>query len=204
MQLYWWGTIPLEKPDNLVDLFFARAASRSRKHALRFIGDSLGRTGASVDTEPIELLRALWEWRMPRLSEACAAEGEAADAARGELAAFGVWFASGAFDVGWSLAQLRAVLQLTGRIEHEVEVIKYLGEISEESPGEAVACLAALDIVGGDDRWKAELWRGDAKAIIRRALRSPDPAVHAAARVLVNRWVALGWLDFRDLLDEPE
>ncbi|HEX6036787.1 hypothetical protein [Longimicrobium sp.] len=204
MQLYWWGTIPLEKPDNLIELFFAHAAPRARKHALRFVGDSLTATGSSVDAEPIELLRTMWEWRTRQLSEACAAEGEPADAARGELAEFGVWFASGAFDIAWSLAQLRAVLQLTGRIEHEVEAIKYLGDISEERPGDAVACLASLDIVGGDDRWKAELWRGEAKEIIRRALRSPDPAVHAAARVLVNRWVALGWLDFRDLLDEPE
>lgn len=47
-------------------------------------------------------------------------------------------------------------------------VVKYLREISEDHPGDAIACLASLDIVGGGDRWKAELWRDEAKEIIRR------------------------------------
>ena len=204
MQLYWGGAIPLEAPDNLVDALFTRGSPPARKHAMRFVGDSLGHTGTPVDSEPLQLLRALWEWRMPHLAVASAAEGDAAEAARDELAEFGVWFASRAFDLDWSLAQLLQVLRLTRRIEHEVEVVECLVEVSEDQPAEAVACLASIDIVGRDDHWITELWRADAKTIIRRVLRSPDQPTQAAARELVNRWVALGWIDFRDLLDEPE
>lgn len=206
LTLYWWGAILLEESTGLVAHFFAHADAARRRHAIHFAGFSLFHTDKPVAVEPIERLRRLWEWRFPQvegvLVSAEERDGEAARAARAELEEFGWWFASGAFDPAWALAQLERVLMLTGRVELDHAVAEQLEDLSGSHPAEVLRCLRAVDFTGNGERWSIHSWLERGPAILGRVLANGSDPVRAETRKLVNRIVAAGHLEFRALLNE--
>ncbi|MDQ3697043.1 MAG: hypothetical protein M3373_03320 [Gemmatimonadota bacterium] len=198
--LYWWGAVPLEAPDNLVEHFFAHADAARRVRALHYLGFSLYHTEKPVPDVPLRLLRELWAWRFARLRKA-ERDRSAAEAreARREMEEFGWWFASRAFDPGWALAQLEMVYSLIGIVEFESKVLEYLDELSVDHPAQAVACLAALDLRAGEP-WRLHPWIEHARAILANALARGNGTTTERAIEVINRLVANGYTDFRTLL----
>lgn len=199
MSLYWQGVIPLTGEPGLIREFFSTVPGELRKRAIHYVGWSLFRTEKPVPPEPLARLRELWEWRAAELEAQIAAD-VAADAARGEMAEFGWWFASRAFDLDWASPHLQAVLRRLGSTEWGQEVAEYLADVVDERPREVLATLGLFDPGGGGEVWSVDYWLEHAITILRRCLRDEDDAVRGAAAELINRWVAHGHLRLRELL----
>jgi hypothetical protein len=207
MTHYWHGRVTLDSPDGLVQAFFARADGRRRARAIHFIGwsltrgrDGAGKADAPVPAEVTGRLAVLWSWRLAT-AEAQMGTGDASPLARAELEEFGWWVASRVFEPRWALGMLARVLGLTGRTANDRFVVSYLAELASSAPEEVLACLDAYDIHGGAEPWRVHVWREEARAALRTLRANATPSVREAAGRLVNRWVAHGYIDFRELLD---
>jgi hypothetical protein len=207
MTLYWWGAADLTE-DGLVAFLFAHADPARRKHAIHYAGFSLYHTEKPVNEVPLNRLRRLWEWRLPELEALITAsgrtDGNAAMAARAELQEFGWWFAAGAFEPTWALAQLHRVLVLGGGVDFDQAVAERLAELAPGHPGAAIRCLSAVDFTGGSEPWSVSGWLEHARTVIEHALASQDGAVKTETRALVNRIVAAGHLEFRAFLNDQQ
>lgn len=214
VMLYWWGSIPLEDPDSLIALFFARADGSHRAHALQYVGRSLLNTVGPVDPAVLERLRLLWEWRArtfepaPRVGDAGTSgadpsvgeTGSASADARKEALQFGLWFASGAFESDWALTQLDEALRVAGNVEWSSRVAERLAVMANREPARAAACLLRVDFARSDDMWAHQRWLKHLPAILGPALASTEPTVVAVAHEVVHRVVAAGYTEHRVLL----
>jgi hypothetical protein len=109
---YWHGVLDLE-PDGLLERYFDRASASLCASTLDYVGHSLRQSGQypdQVGSEVVERLTKLWEWRMAAV-KASASIGDR----RGELSAFGDWFAFGSFTDEWALEWLLWILQQGSR-----------------------------------------------------------------------------------------
>jgi hypothetical protein len=198
MTLYWQGFLPLEGDEGLVGQFFSTVPDTLRKRAIHFIGWALFGTEDPVDQECVDRLRDLWDWRSERLFEQT--EGPDSEAVRKELFEFGWWFASRAFDLDWAFTHLQRILRLEGAVEWDHEVASYLRDLAQDRPRDVVDTLALFDPTGGGEIWKIRHWLEHARGILQQCLKDDDPGVRQSAVDLVNRWVAGGHLDLRELL----
>lgn len=205
MTLYWWGALDLHEADGLIPHFFRSARAELRRHAIEFVGYSLYHSEKPIPTEPLERLSRLWEWRSADLfatAQDRSVDGRtAAEIAKAELAVFGWWFASGAFDDEWALEQLRSVLSVTGRVELEHAAAERLAELSSQHALEAIRCLAVIDLTGGKEPWSVRSWIEHAETAIVNALKIGGESERAEALAVTNRLIAAGYIDFRRLLD---
>lgn len=92
MLLYWHGKISIDSEDLLIKAFFSKAPAKLRSEAIEFIGRNL-HGAQDVKPEVLNRLTALWEWRWSELKQ---------HRCDGEPVPFGIWFASGQFDLDWS------------------------------------------------------------------------------------------------------
>ncbi len=191
MTLYWWGDVDLAV-DSLVSRFFSLATDDLREHAMDFIGLSL----CGPETPPSEVLRRLqllWEARFDVAKARPESHIE-------ELSGFGWWFASGRFDYEWALRQLRAVVQLTRKIEPAHKVIERLADCVNMQP--LGSLLAFEEIVEADKQgWLVSLAREDAERLLRAALARDES--RASAVDVLHRLGAKGHSEFRNLLRPP-
>lgn len=202
MTLYWQGVIPLHGEPPLMYALFSAARAELRDRALHFVGWSLHHTEKPVASEPLERLRALWDWRAAALYERIS--NNPTDIARGELAEFGWWFASRAFEPDWALPRLQAVLRQLGTVEWDHDVAEYLAELVDQRTREVIDTLALFDPAGGRNgglSGNVQYWMEHARTILRRARVDEDAAIRASATELIHRWVAHGHIGLRDLLD---
>jgi len=191
MVLYWWGKLSLAE----LDPFFLRAPAQLRGHALSYVGRSLCSDPESLSPEGSALLRELWEWRRTEAAPATKAD------ARAELSAFGWWFTSKKFPEDWALQELTAVLGLTRWAEPYDAVLEHLAALAPQEAGLAVSLLAKM-VEGDHDGWAIRRgWRKAPRSILETALRSADQSARQAAEQLINRLGALGFLQYRDLLN---
>jgi hypothetical protein len=205
VSLYWWGAIPLHERDNLIEYFFLHADARRRSHAIQHIGYSLLHAKTEVDPNAVARLKELWNYRLPMLLEALE-EGAVerpsilrADA-RAELREFGWWFASGVFEPSWDLEKLELALKACGNVQVDHAVAERLAELAPAEPFRTASCVRAVDFTGGDEPWSVNSWIDRVRDILRPALESADPRSVEVGRDAVNRIVAAGYTQFRDLL----
>jgi hypothetical protein len=206
--LYWWDAVQLDQEDSLIVHLFARGDARRRAHALHHVGFSMYHRPGPVEQEVLIRLQRLWDWRAPALIEIVrsgrdAVGAAAVAAARKELETFGWWFACGAFDAVWSLERLESVLREVGSIEMEHAVAEQLSEVAPEHPLLAVTCLLHVDFTGGENPWSVRNWLEHLEAVIRAARASGDEDASRTARDVLNRVIAAGHTEHRDLLVEP-
>jgi len=189
MMRYWQGKLDLHDPEGILRRFYSKAPDIVRGHAIAFIGRSLKDTSGQIPDGILQRLRELWEWR---LSEAADADGE-------EVAAFGWWFISEAFDDEWLVANLREALRRVGKTEPAHMVVERLAHIADSFPLAAVECLSHM-VRGDEEGWGLHMWRDNAKAILATALASDNLEAREAAQTLAHELGARGNWHFRELL----
>lgn len=196
MTFYWRGKLSLDEPNGLISRFWIKAADSVRAHAVAYIGESLCHTDETVSPEILHRLIVYWERRV-------AAAKEAPDICRAEMAAFGHWFVSGKFDQLWAIRQLSVALKIAGEIHPDNMVVERLAALAVTMPEEAVSCLEAI-VRGDKEGWSIYGWSDHARAILVTACQSNNRKAVAAAADLIHYMGSRGYLDFRDLLPNPQ
>lgn len=192
MSLYWGGTIDFDTPAGLLDRFFVVASDEIRASAISFVGRAVADTDSSIPDELVGRLMALWERRLEAATEA------PGDHLR-ELAAFGWWFSCEWFDGAWALTQLLRVLELTGSVDVNHQVVKRLVEVSSSLPRETLRALRLI-IEGDTDGWGVLTWRNEAKSILTTGVAADDQDVVASAIDLIHWLVARGHREFSEVI----
>ena len=196
VQLFARSRIDLEDP--LLTGFFEEAAVSVRAAAIRDVGHGLGEiTGPPADTVE-DRLRDLWVYRL-----SAARENAKAEDPNEELAAFGLWFASGKFDAAWSLECFRETLELTnGRAASHWGVPKRLSALCEGYPQETVECLE-LAVFGASEAQQVLLLSEPVRVVLATALASSSDAAKAAAKRILDEVERRGLRGYEDLVSPP-
>jgi len=192
MGFYWRGKLLLEGP--LLMAFWEKAPDGLRGHAIEFAGQALKQTEGDISAKILDRLKQLWELRL-----AIAKKAQQPSDFEKEMAAFGWWFVSDKFDVGWAIAQLSESLGLVHKVEPAHMVLKHLASTVHTHPQESVECLRMIaeEVHKGWYLYYAS--RDHLREILAEALRHPTAADEA--RQVINYLGSRGFLEFRDLLD---
>lgn len=194
---YWRGHLDLSE-DGFIRRFFESADDDARAAALNLVGrsldDAFGNGKEAPPSDLIERLRALWKWRI----ETVTADGTA-DHARRELAQFGWWYGSGAFDPEWALPQLATATRLGGSPEGEHLALKQLVADVEAEPVLAVDALAEM-IRRDSERWLALGYRQEVGEVLRAAIKRGGATASERAIAIVHELGVQGFRDYRDVL----
>jgi hypothetical protein len=196
MVFYWLAALEFGAADRLLDDFYAHASDEIRGHAMWFIGISVAGWDDKAPPEIFVRLQDLFRRRLEAATSAASAE-----AFESELSNFGFWFTSQKFDERWSMDTLLAVLRLCKKATSEMDVMKRLAEVCPSYPVECVASLRLI-IEGDKEGWILIGVEGDARALLKEALRSNVPEASFAATRLIEELIAKGQFGFRTLLDE--
>ena len=188
MIAYGRGLIDLE-PDGLLVRFYEVATVDLRRHCLKFIGTSVSGE-RELPPAVVERLLRFWSWRRDELG------GHSDD----ELAGFGSWPASGAFDAEWSLIELEGVLKRVDNVDAAHELAKSLVAAAGDYPDISVRCLHLL-LQGDKQSWHIHAWRGEIREILVTASKQGAGVV---AREVIDWLGRNGHLEFRDLLDQVD
>jgi hypothetical protein len=189
MILFWHGKLDLE--DALLVHFFERAPDSLCGHALSFIGRELFNAKAEISASTLQRLKALWESRIHSAQSSTSSH-------ESEFSAFGWWFASGKFDDEWALTQLSASLRLADQTDAGHQVIRRLADLTSEFPEQVIDCLSQM-ITSDKGTLLGLVWREQVLSILTATINSTDLKAREKTVVLVNRLIALGHLEFRDL-----
>ena len=190
MEFYWRGKLSLEGP--LLMAFWEKAPDGLRGHAIEFVGQALKQTEGDISAEILDRLKQLWELRL-----VIAKKAQQPSDFEKEMAAFGWWFVSDKFDVGWAIAQLSESLQLVHQTDPEHVVLEHLARTVETHPVESAQCLRI--IAEGDRKgWALYAGRDHVRRILEVALR--NPTAREEAERIIHYLGSRGFLEFRDLL----
>ena len=189
---YWQGN--LSRDDPLLVEFFRLAPDALRAHVIGHVGHSLVDTSQPLAQQFSERLRDFWAWRLRTAQASGNVMGY-----RAELAQLGWWFGSRKLDDASALAQVRAVLVLTGHIEPDFQVGETLEAIAPSHLSDAVVCAARM-IEGSRHDWTLYGIRDHITAILKVALGSANVEAKATAERLVQYLVGRGHFEYRILL----
>jgi len=186
---FWFGRLRLDDHDRLLRRFYERVPAAVATELLWTIGRSLNAL-EKPDPGLVARLCALWEFRV---------EAARHGADPSELTEFGWWFAAGAFDDAWSLAQLLAALSLAGRVEAERPVLARLAELT---PTHTQTCLAVLErwLRQGSTPWRLTQTVDSMRQILTVGLAGDHTAVHTS-RTIISLLLLEHGIDMRDLLE---
>jgi hypothetical protein len=138
-------------------------------------------------------LQQFWERRL-------VAGAKDPQAHKAELRTFGMTFASGKLNPEWALANLERSIALAGAPKLSHWVVEGLVDLAASLPAVATRILAAMLERPGNE-WDHIGWRDEARAIVKLAIRSGDPAAVDSCRSIVDYYVRRGDLEFRELLN---
>ncbi len=181
----------LELTDSLLTAFWSSATPEVRKHALSFVGDAFRQTDDRIPEEVLERAKRLWTSRME------AAERD--DGFKGDLAAFGAWFASAKFDDEWSLNQLEHAAKVANGIDDLYPVMKRLAALSRTCAAQCVAILAKF-IEHRHLGTYMDAWMRESEQVLEAALHCGDRNAALVAERLVGTLVDMGYIKSRRLL----
>jgi hypothetical protein len=197
--LYWRGVLKLGESDLLLERFFAKAPAYNQQAFMRQIGWRLRYGKFEVDTDLLERLQKLWEWRISEVRNALPTDSQSSD-----LKWFRWWFASRKFNSNWAIAQLMEVLRLAKQIDFDKDVLHHLVTLASSMPLATVECLGLMaDSIQGD-KWFLSSDQDYSRAILSTALQSGDEETRKAAKELINRLLARNYADLRDLLSDGD
>ena len=147
-----------------------------------------------VSPEILDRLKALWEFRANLASGATGSVPF-----QTELSEFGWWFASGAFDEAWSLAQLQKALRLAKTVIPQFRVTRQLAELAQRFP---LQCIQCARVIAENDKqgWETLGSKNDFRTIISAALKSGNGEARDEADGLVQYLVGRGDFEYRTLL----
>lgn len=194
--LYTWGYCNTDRRMQILNTFFENAWPLLRANAISCAGQLVERAHDTTVQGMVVRLSKLWEQRLtiartaPDISEYYE-----------ELSEFGWWYASGRFEEGWALAQLIEVLEITGKIKPDLDVLRRLVSISEERLSKALECLESLE-KGDKQGWAILGWEKEVSAILKRCLESSHEGLPEKTRQFVHLLGAKGFRSYRHLLAE--
>jgi hypothetical protein len=178
-----WGVSGASPPDGLVAEFVRNASMPIRHHALETIGRAIHHEEAPLPAPDSQRLKGLWSWWSEQRAGA-------------DLAAFGWWISSPAFDGPWRLSTLPRVLEVTGgALDWDESVCETLAVLVEQWPQEVAHCLGIL--VDSDAGHRIHRCSMSIRKILE-ALRSG--ATNETARKIAARLVARKYPNFSDLM----
>lgn len=196
MILFWRGRLSASEPGGLLEQFFEKAPPKIRRYTIEFIGRSLKDDPTPLSDELVRRLQELWARRLD-----AARSSPRTDEALEEIVPFGWWFASAKLDEEWAVQQLEAVLKLADLIDPDFLVVERLVEIVDRRPRASIDLLDLLLEGQRKRRGAFGLYRQeDIREILRKALHGADLQAREAAEALINRLVASGELEYRELL----
>jgi hypothetical protein len=187
--LYWHGKIAIDSQDFLIKDFFSKAPAKLRSEAIEFIGRNL-HGAQDIEPEVLNRLTGLWEWRWAELKQ---------HRCDGEPVPFGIWFASGQFDLDWSFDNLLSVLRLCHIAELDFWVVERLAAVSQDRPAAAVEALGMM-IECDREGWAIHGWHDHPRTVLSTALNSADQRAQDVAQRVIHLMGARGWYGYRDLL----
>ncbi len=194
---YLRGEISLTDKDSILREYFALAPAETRARVVRSFGVNLKRMTQVTSKRIIERLRALWEFRLESV-ERSSDTGSCQE----EFIEFGDWFASGAFDEGWSLKALERTLGKTGGwIIDGKAVCQRLGALASTHPRMVMTVVRPM-LRAGAERRVIQWWCDHLKLMLKAVLSSSDEQARVEAREAINALGAMGIHQFRDLLKQ--
>jgi len=194
LAFYVRGKVSLDAEDSLLQQFFHNAPTEVRADFVSRAGWQLGREAGAIKAEVLQRLRHLWEFRLQ-------VAAKTPEGARAEIAEFGSWFGSGAFDALWSLKMVERTLRLTGgAIQDGKGVCERLESLASAHPSEVISILQLM-LGSGRHDYNITWWAGDIRRALEGVLSSGDEPARSAVRDLINNQLgARGFHQFRDLL----
>lgn len=184
-----WG---IEQEDSeIIRGFFANAPDDALEQGFRDVGFGTYSSKDKLDEQTQQRLMRLWESRV-------AAAGEKPAAHRGELSAFGFWFASDALPVDWQMQTLNHLLRLVKTISPTHLVVKKLAEVCNRNPLSAVESLRYL-VEGDKEGYEIYGWDENGKTILAAALDGGEASA-TEARLLIEQLIVRGHHSYRTLL----
>jgi hypothetical protein len=185
---YWRGTISLEDP--LLRTYWQHAPTEARRHVIDFLGRSVNEL-PELERDVEARLLAFWDF-----ADAEATRTENFD----ELAPFAWWFGSKALPVRWRLDHLLALLRKRVKAEPAFAVAEELPAVAEQEPRDAVEALRRL-LELEQRLWSFDSWREQIEQVLQHALEQPEPDVRQAAEDTAHWLGALGYREYRRLLE---
>ena len=183
---YWRSKLELD--DEILLTFYKHAPLKLRKHAIEFIGRSLGNTPVGIEENIEKRLKGFYEWRQSEVSESNEYE---------ELEGFCWWVDSDVVDRNWTLTKFHELLQVQDKLDALDFAARKLGNYLEIDPVKVLDCMSMML-----DKLKTQgmyfSWDEDAQEILREALLNDE--VNEQAIELVHKFGSMGFLKYRDLL----
>ena len=154
--------------------FLSTAGVAIRRHAIGFIGSSLGHE--KVPLEVVEWFMALWDayWTSHGRSDAADDPG---------AVLLGSWFASGEFPDDWALSSLYEYLDVVAVPEPERLVMKRLAKIAQTDIVKSVRIVERM-VKGDREGWRIHGWQEPARAILEQAVKAGGTARSEAEQVI--------------------
>lgn len=193
MTYYAWGLLDLDEKEGLLERFYACADDRQRGLLLDVAGRSMKEGPSEIPSDVIERFKALWSWRL-----AAARKGFVPEFRR-EMAAFGRWIVSGKLDADWALHQLRESLRLAGTTDPDYLVVEELVDLYPRRPAEVLDCIELM-VEGAGPGFGIHDWKRRAQPILKDAMHSDVAPIKGLAERIINRLIARGHTEFKDLL----
>jgi len=193
--LFWGGQVDLDGDAGILTAYYARTIASVRRQ----LAASVARFQfAEASAEVTERIQQWWDWRLAAASAADPGDREA----RKELldAVSGIT-TSGGFPDEWCIAQLSAVLIVSGELRYDTTTFDYLTRVAAEHTGAVLGLLKEL-ISSLDERSGLPSFReSEIRTLLRIGLRDPEHS--EAAKMIINIAAARGHRQFAVLLDPP-
>lgn len=196
---YLRGTIEMESPDKLLELFYEYASPILASHALGYVGRILrdeddAEIPQEIPQEMLERIQQLVDYRVSSISKT-----GLADQVYQELATFGWIFSSARFDDNWAINTLLKVLKLARSIEPAHLVVERLAETVILLPVESLAALKMIINISDND-YHIYGYQDHTEQILKIAMHSEIKDVRRAAIEIINMLGIKGFHQYRELL----
>lgn len=183
---YWRSKLDLH--DEIIQAYYIYAPLNIRKHAIEFIGRSLGKTPGDLDKSIEDRLKALYEWRQAETEKS----GE-----HKELEGFCWWVDANIIDSQWVLTKFHELLKVLDKVDSLDFAARKLGSYLDVNPSMVLECMdMMLDKLQVHGMYFT--WNDAAQEIIREALLLED--IKDQAIELVHKFGSRGFLEYRKLL----
>jgi hypothetical protein len=179
--------------NGIIERLITKTHESVRTRAIEFVGMSLQDEVDNLAPEIIERFKGLWEKYWGAVGEG--------DANRNPSSyVFGHWFASKAFDPGWSIVQLARFVSVANKAQPDDIIMERLAEIASQDPLRAARIVGCF-VDGDEENWRIGSWKESAKAVLAVALNS-DGDARSVAEGVIDRLGRRGYVEFGVLLEE--
>lgn len=191
MILYGRGQLGLDEDEGLLRRFLAESHPDIRRHALGFVGQSLGRD-EKIPDEIVNRFQTLWTLYWAGTGKKDAEE-------KPDAWLFGAWFSSGQFPPQWALEQLESFVGVIPTPEPDHAIVEQLARVAQADIVRAVRILDRM-VRGDREGWRIHGWIDSARQVLAVAMQAGGDARTYAEQV-INYLGRRGHTGFEELLN---